>query len=133
MQPITAIVIDDDIDTLNFFTEFLEIKNIKVLAKGKNGKEAAELYRSLKPDVVFMDATMPVYDGFFGLQKIREINKDAIVIVVTAALPQDLEYKLIGMETSAIIYKPFNIDKVIDIVNTLLGSEKPNQPIIQHT
>ena len=52
---ITSIVIDDDLDTVELFSEYLEIKGIHVVGKGYDGKEAVELYQKLKPDVIFLD------------------------------------------------------------------------------
>jgi YesN/AraC family two-component response regulator len=64
---VSAIVIDDEIDVLEVFCEYLKVKNVNVLAQGRNGKDALELYQKLKPDVVLMDLVMPQYDGFYGI------------------------------------------------------------------
>ncbi|MDE1763033.1 MAG: response regulator [Thaumarchaeota archaeon] len=69
---IRAIVIDDSSDVKRVFVELFQLNNIQVVGTGSNGREAAELYQKLRPDVVFMDAMMPKYDGFYGLEKIRE-------------------------------------------------------------
>ncbi|WP_255486576.1 response regulator transcription factor [Candidatus Nitrosotenuis sp. DW1] len=71
-EMITAIVIDDDIDTVDVFCDYLEIVNVKVLGRGYNGKEAVELYRKHNPNVVFLDLMMPDYDGFYALEHIRK-------------------------------------------------------------
>jgi len=80
---IRAVVVDDDKDTVALFSEILQGNNIKVVGKGYNGQEAAFLYQKLKPDVIFLDVIMPVYDGIYGLNKIREMNPDAVVIITT--------------------------------------------------
>ena len=51
----TAIVIDDDYDTVDTFTELLEEYPITVVGKGYNGKEAIDLYSKHSPDVVFVE------------------------------------------------------------------------------
>src|SRR5487761_2720242 len=85
-SPITAIVIDDDKDTVSVLTDFLQIKGIKVIGKGYDGLEAVEIYNKLKPDAVFLDVMMEMCDGLYALEKIREIHPDALVIMVTADL-----------------------------------------------
>ena len=45
----------------------------EVAGEGQTGKEAVELYKKLKPDLVFMDITMPDMDG---IQAVREIKKE---------------------------------------------------------
>lgn len=94
----------------------MEIKNIDVIGVGRDGKEAVELYKKLKPDVVLLDVMMPQYDGFYALKKIRDIDPNAKVIMVTADLTLDTEKKLTELRASAITYKPYDIDSLIEII-----------------
>ena len=112
----SVIVVDDDRDTVEVFCEYLSIKDIKVLGKGYDGKTAVELFKELKPDVVLLDVMMPDYDGFYGLQHIREIDPKAKIIMVTADLTSDTEKKLNELKASAMIYKPYEIDSVIETI-----------------
>ncbi|MBM3903843.1 MAG: response regulator [Thaumarchaeota archaeon] len=116
---VKVIVIDDDVDTVEVFCEYLEIKDISVVGRGYNGKTAVELYKRFKPDIALLDVMMPEYDGFFGLANIRAINPDAKVIMVTADLTADTEKKLKSLNASAVIYKPYEIDSVIDTINNV--------------
>ena len=113
----TAIVIDDDIDTCDVLTEFLEVKDVQVLDRGYNGKEAVDLYQKHKPDLVFLDVMMPEYDGFYGLEKIKQLKPAAHVIIVTVDLTAETYNRLKSLRSSAIIYKPFDIEKIMDVVN----------------
>ena len=112
----SVIVIDDDRDTVEVFCEYLAIKDIKVLGRGYDGKTAVELYKEHKPDIVLLDVMMPDYDGFYGLEQIRKIDPAAKVIMVTADLTSDTEKKLIELKASAMIYKPYEIDSVIETI-----------------
>ena len=116
----TSIVVDDDFDTVEVFSEYLELKDIHVVGKGYNGKDAVDLYQKLKPDVVFLDVLMPKYDGFYALEKIRQLNPDSKVIMVTASLTAQTEDKLNELNASSIIYKPYDIDNVIKTVKRVL-------------
>jgi DNA-binding NarL/FixJ family response regulator len=117
VELVKVIVVDDDVDTVEVFCEYLEIKDITVLGRGYNGKTAVELYESLKPDIALLDVMMPEYDGFYGLENIKKINPDAKVIMVTADLTYDTEKQLKALNASAVIYKPYEIDSVIDTIN----------------
>ena len=55
-----------------------------VAGEASNGEQAVELYEQLKPDLVTMDLVMPVMGGLEALRKIRELDSQAQVIVVTA-------------------------------------------------
>lgn len=117
---ITAIVIDDDVDTVSVLCEFLRIKGINVLGKGYDGIEAVKIYRKLEPDVVFLDVMMENPDGFYTLGKIREIQPDAIVILITADTTEETRKKLLKLDASAIIYKPYDINEVVSETNRLV-------------
>ena len=116
----SSIVVDDDFDTVEVFSEYLELKDIDVVGKGYNGKDAVDLYKTLKPDVVFLDVLMPDYDGFYALEKIRQLNPDSKIIMVTASLTAKTEDKLKELNASAIIYKPYDIDNVVKTVHHIL-------------
>ena len=112
----TAIVVDDDRDTCEVLTEYLEFKDIKVLGIGYDGKEAVDLYQKHKPNLVFLDVMMPHYDGFYGLEKIKQLNPAAYVIIITGDLTTETYNRLKSLKSSAVIYKPFDIEKIMDVV-----------------
>lgn len=114
---VKVIVVDDDVDTVEVFCEYLEIKDITVVGRGYNGKTAVELYEKFKPDIALLDVMMPEYDGFYGLENIKNINPNAKIIMVTADLTFDTEKKLKDLNASAVIYKPYEIDSVIDTIH----------------
>ena len=112
----TAIVIDDDHNIVNVFSELLEELGVKVLGQGYNGKDAAVLYKECKPDIVFLDVMMPEYDGFYALKKITELNPDAKIVVITADITQSSITKLEEFKIDAIIYKPIDMLKIIQVI-----------------
>ena len=118
-----VIVVDDDRDTVEVFTEYLAMKGIDVVAKGYNGKEAVELYKEHKPDITLLDVMMPEHDGFYGLVNIRNINPNAKIIMVTADLTSDTEKKLHEFQASAILYKPYEIDNVVETIDKVSKGE----------
>ncbi|MDE1816663.1 MAG: response regulator [Thaumarchaeota archaeon] len=116
----TAIVIDDDEDTVNLFSEFLEICDVKVLGKAYEGNQAVELYKKIFPDLVFSDVMMPGYDGFYVLQKIRQINPHSIMVMITGDVRPETIDELQKLKADAIVYKPFDMKQIIETVNELL-------------
>ncbi len=116
---IRAVVVDDDKETVSLFSEILSGNNIEVVGKGYNGQEAAFLYQKLKPDVIFLDVLMPVYDGIYGITKIREMNPDAIVIITTNQMTINAQIALNKLRPSAIIKEPIDVDDIIKKVNQL--------------
>lgn len=115
---LTCIVIDDDMDTVELFSEYLEIKGITVIGKGYDGKEAVELYQKLKPDVVFLDIMMPHYDGFYAAENILMVNPKAKIIMVTADLTSDTSSRLDDLKI-ATVYKPYEFDDIMATVGKI--------------
>jgi len=114
---ISAIVIDDEQDVLDVFCEYLKVKNVNVLAEGRNGKDAVELYQKLKPDVVLMDLVMPQYDGFYGIENLRKYDPDSKIIIFSASLTPEYIDMLRKMKVSGISIKPYDMDRIIDLIN----------------
>ena len=115
----TALVIDDNPDVLSLFAELLELKGFQVVGTGRDGKQAIELFEQLKPDITFLDVVMPNANGVYALDRIREIDPTAIVIMVTTDLSQDTARRLEDLKATAIIYKPFDINDLVKIVNDI--------------
>ena len=110
---IRAIVVDDDKETLQLFSDLLASNGIKVVGKGYNGQDAVFLFQKLKPDVLFLDILMPVYDGIFSLQKIREMSPDANVIVIYDKPSIGKEIELNRLKPSAVIREPIDVGDIL--------------------
>jgi DNA-binding NarL/FixJ family response regulator len=63
----------------------LEARGMDVIGEASNGREAVELSRSLNPDVVLMDLTMPILDGLSATRIISAELPSVIVVVLTAS------------------------------------------------
>jgi len=115
---ITALVIDDDLDAIDAITEILFDNNIKVVGKGHNGKEAVELYKKLKPNVIVLDILMPRYDGHYAVDSIKEFDPDAKILVITADVSELTGLKLRDKQIR-FLYKPYEPDDVVSQIESL--------------
>lgn len=122
-----VIIVDDEKDVVDVFSDYLELQGVQIVGVGYDGKEAVELYHDKKPEIVFLDISMPDYDGFYALKKIKESNEDSVVILITGDLTKETESKAEELKASAIIYKPFKIDKLMDVI----GKLEKNKMIVQ--
>src|SRR5579885_2774941 len=93
----TAIIVDDDEDTVNLFAEFLEICDVKVLGKAFDGNQGVEMYQKIFPDLVFSD-----------------------VMITGDVRPETID-GLKELKADAIVYKPFDMKQVIETINKLLA------------
>ena len=123
---ITTIIIDDDPGITTVFTEYLKLHGITNLGIGHDGKSAVDLYQKTKPNVVFLDVMMPDYDGFYGLEKIKQFDPNARVIMVTADVTQETHDRLISLGASMVLHKPFEIEEIVMVINRMTALEVVN-------
>lgn len=103
-----VLVVDDSSLIRKMLRQLLEKNNYAVVGEATNGQEAVDMYPQVKPDVVTLDVTMPVMDGVEALKKIKEIDKDAKVIMLTAAGQKDRIMEALKLGALAFITKPFD-------------------------
>jgi DNA-binding NarL/FixJ family response regulator len=85
-RPVRVLIADDH----RLFAEALEAildadERIEVVGEANDGAEAVELARKLTPDVVLMDVSMPVLDGFEATGEIRAAGEAPCVLMLTGA------------------------------------------------
>lgn len=114
---IRVIIVDDESDVSEVLCEFLKIKRIEVVGRGKNGNDAYELYKKFKPDVVLMDLVMPNYDGFYGLKKIRELDPKSKIMIISASLTTSYVKRLLELNVDSISLKPYDLNNVVEIIH----------------
>ena len=100
-----------------------EVSTGATFIEGKNGAEAVNLYKSEKPDLVFMDIVMPEKDGNTALSEIREFDNDAIIIIVSSVGTQDQLKKAIQLGAKDFIQKPFENNQIQEIIELRLGGK----------
>ena len=106
----SAIVIDDDADSVYVISEYLQLKGISILGSGTNGKEAVELYKEHKPDIVILDMKMAEFDGKYAIENIKKDFPDAKIIVITA---YGDDYDFSEFKVSAILEKPYHVSDLL--------------------
>ena len=116
----SAIVVDDDFDTVEVFSEFLELRNIDVVGKAYNGLEGIKLFEEKHPDIVFSDIWMPEYDGFYLLINLKKNHPNAKIIMITADLTQETDQRLAKSNADSVIFKPFKSNHVMRAIEKII-------------
>ncbi len=117
-----VLIVDDAAFMRMMIKNILSKNGFEVVGEASNGAEAVELYKKLKPDLVTMDITMPEMDGIEALKKIKEIDPNAKVIMVSAMGQQQLVIEAIQAGAKDFIVKPFQPDRLLEAVNKALSS-----------
>jgi len=123
-MPSTVLVVDDSTFMRNRIKEALTGEDIEVVGEAKDGDEAVELFRQLRPDLVTMDVTMRNTDGFTAAETILKEYPDARVVLLTLRQEEEkhfLEEAAEKMGIKAVILKPFTPEElkaaVIKVLN----------------
>ena len=77
------LVVDDSSMMRNMISGVLAEAGHTVVGKAKNGAEGVDFYKSLKPEVVTMDVTMRVMDGFAAAKEILDYDEEASIIFLS--------------------------------------------------
>jgi two-component system, NarL family, response regulator DegU len=90
---VRILIADDHPLTRDALAALLEQEGFEVVGEAADGREALQAVRTLDPDLVLLDLTMPGMDGLTALPRIREEAPDCEVVVLTAS---DAEENLLG-------------------------------------
>jgi diguanylate cyclase (GGDEF)-like protein len=116
---VNLLIVDDDISMLETVGDVFQDRGYNV-AMVENGQRAIKLVRRRYFDVVLMDIRMPGIDGLETYKEVKRIIPTAAVIMMTGDSKENLVKKAIEEGAYTIIYKPFNVKKVIKIVEEAL-------------
>jgi two-component system chemotaxis response regulator CheY len=114
------ILIVDDAAFMRMMIRDILSKDGYVIHEATNGAEAIEKYEEFRPDLVTMDITMPDVDGIEALRKIRDMDSEAIVLMVSAMGQQKLILEALEAGAADFIVKPFQPTKVLETVHKAL-------------
>ncbi|MEL6811429.1 MAG: response regulator [Bacteroidota bacterium] len=81
-----------------------------------NGKEAVEVVRKERFDLILMDLNMPVMNGFDATKNIREFNSTIPIIALTAVEIEEVRNEIYLTGMNDIIVKPYDVSKFIQTI-----------------
>ncbi|MGQ9620176.1 MAG: PAS domain S-box protein [Bacteroidales bacterium] len=117
----TIMIVEDDKNSLIYIERVLLKNDFNVICVS-NGKEAVETCRSDKQiDLVLMDLKLPEMDGFEATLQIKKLRPELIVIAQTAYSTQEINEKIIQYGCNEVLYKPFNINELMEVINKFLS------------
>ncbi len=108
----SILVIDDNRLIRQTFKNHLTSEGFDVTL-ASDGREGVDEFQRLEPDLVILDIHLPVIDGIEVLKQIREIDKNAYVIMITAF--DDMKTTVTAMKLGAFEYicKPIDYDELL--------------------
>jgi len=120
MMAMNVLIVDDLAFIKIVLRDILEKAGFRVAGEASSGAQALTMYQDVRPDVVLMDITMPDMDGLTALQKIKEIDPAARVIMCSALGQQKLIVQAIQLGAMDFIVKPFQPPRVVSALKKAL-------------
>lgn len=121
-------IVDDDDHVRTFLIVLLRKVVSGNILEARNGEEAIETYRRERPDLILLDVNMPVMDGLETLAKLREINPDVVVIMITSLAMRKVVEDALRAGAAHFIRKDTPKPQVIEIVReTILANFPQNR------
>lgn len=114
------LIVDDAKFMRMTLTNILQKGNHDVVGEADNGRNAIELYKELKPEIVTMDITMPEMTGLEAVKQIKSIDPNAKIIMCSAMGQQKLVVEAIESGAKDFIVKPFDESRVLEAISRVL-------------
>lgn len=116
----TILLVDDSKTSRKILRGFLEADGHVIIGEAVNGYDGVAKYKELKPDITTMDITMPELDGLEALKQIMEYDKNAKVIMVTAAGQKAKMVDAVKYGATDFLPKPFEGSQITEIINKFM-------------
>src|SRR5687768_4660549 len=115
--------VDDEIESLQSQKLFLEDKGYEVQTL-TNGFDAIDYVKENLVDVVLMDETMPGITGLETLAKIKEVNQQIPIVLITKNETENLMDDAIGSQISDYLIKPVNPNQVLLSLKKIIDNRR---------
>ena len=110
------LTVDDEVGIVSFLYEFFSVRDFDVL-QATSGKQAIKIVEKENPSIILLDIRLGRgMSGIDTLKRIKEINKDIKVIMMTGVKDEDTVKEALALGASDYITKPLSLaylDKVV--------------------
>lgn len=117
------LIVDDESDVREFAANFFRRRKFKVCTSS-DGEGAVKAVASERPDLVLLDIKMSGMDGIEALKRIRELNKQVKVIMITGRDDEEAKRATGELGACGYIHKPLELDELERAVMKAIGAGK---------
>ncbi|MFT5886499.1 MAG: two-component system response regulator HydG [Arcticibacterium sp.] len=127
----SVLVIDDDYDVLIAIRILLK-SQVKEVVIEKNPENISSLIKDRNFDLIILDMNFKSVvhtgnEGIYWLNKIKDINKEVPVILITAYGDLELAIRSLKKGASDFLVKPWKNEKLLESINEILTNKKKSQ------
>jgi len=85
-----------------------------------DGKEGLELFKKLEIDIVIIDINMPIMNGLEMISKIREVDDDLLIFILSAYNENKFLKDSIKLGVNGYLFKPMKISQFIEMLQKIV-------------
>lgn len=121
----TIVVVDDEPDSLNFLLDTLDQAGMTVLV-ASDGQGALDLLQQITPDLVLMDAMMPVMNGFEACRQLKKDKRFEHLPVIFMTGLSETEHVVEGLSAGGVDYlaKPIVVEELLARIRVHLANAR---------
>ncbi len=123
----SVLVVDDEVGARESLKMIL--KNDYEVFSAKDAEEAFLLVKDRSPDVILLDIILPDLDGLKVLEKVKQNDPDAVVIMITATKTVKTAVEAMKLGAYDYVTKPFDIDELRLIISRSLSTKALEQEV----
>lgn len=106
---VKVLIVDDEKDFCDYLKELLFREGYEAIC-AYSGPEALEKIKHEHPQLILLDILMPEMDGIQTLKEIKGIDKQAIVVVITAVREKFAQERMLHLGAVSYMFKPLDVD-----------------------
>jgi len=122
------LVVDDDKEICDILTEMLAEEGYQTFS-ALSGRLALDIVKKKKPELVLMDIKMPKMDGIEVLKRIKKIDKEVVVVMITGYGSLDTAKEAMRLGAYDYVTKPFDLDSIKVVIRDALSERKPKRDV----
>ncbi len=121
MRPITVLLADDHTIMREGLRALLEVEtDITVVGEAHHGREAVELAKKFRPDVVLMDIAMPQLNGFGATQQVLELLPATKVLILSAYSDDPYIHRVLAVGAVGFLVKQSSAQCLSEAIRTVM-------------
>ena len=122
MEKVKVMIVDDSKISRTILANHLSKTNFEVVAQARDAAEAIKMYQEHDPELVTMDMNLPDADGIECSRKIRGIDPEAKIVMISAMKDASLIAQGRSVGISAFLQKPVSTNEIIDTLMLSCGT-----------
>lgn len=115
------LLVDDEAHIRKFVSLILKQIGQPVIKEAVNGEDALAAYQADKPDMVLLDVNMPRMDGMETLRKLKQIDPDCVVIMLTSLANRESVERALELGAASYIRKDTPKDEIAQALTEVIA------------